>query len=82
MIVAGEIVRLGKPSELIARSGAQIRYRAGGEEIVVETDEPTRALHELTARALADGVELEGLEVRRATLEDVYLELVADEEKA
>ena len=31
------------------------------------------------AAAVADGVELEGLEVRRATLEDVYLELVEEE---
>jgi hypothetical protein len=36
-------------------------------------------LSELTAGALAAGRELEGLEVRRPTLEDVYLELVADE---
>ena len=77
---AGEIVSLGKPSELTATARVQIRYRAGGEEVVVETDEPTRVLHELTAKALADGVELEGLEVRRATLEDVYLDLVAEEE--
>jgi ABC-2 type transport system ATP-binding protein len=75
----GEIVRIGKPSELTAGTRAQIRYRAGGEEIVVETDEPTRVLHELTARAVADGVELEALEVRRATLEDVYLDLLAEE---
>jgi ABC-2 type transport system ATP-binding protein len=79
---AGEIVKVGKPGELTAGSRVQIRYRTGGEEIVVDTDEPTRTLHELTARALADGVELEGLEVRRATLEDVYLELVDDEEGA
>jgi len=79
VIVAGEIVRIGKPSELIAGTRAQIRYRAGGEEIVVETDEPTRTLHELTAQALANGVELEGLEVRRATLEDIYLDLVSEE---
>ena len=46
---------------------------------MLETDEPTRPLHELTAKALADGVELEELEVRRATLEDVYLELVEEE---
>jgi ABC-2 type transport system ATP-binding protein len=76
---AGEIVRLGRPSELIAGSRAEIRYRLDGDEVVVETDEPTRALHELTGRALADGVELEGLEVRRASLEDVYLELVAED---
>jgi ABC-2 type transport system ATP-binding protein len=79
---AGEIVKLGKPSELTARTRAHIRYRSNGEEIVVETDEPTKTLHELTAEAVARGVELEGLEVRRATLEDVYLELVDDEEGA
>jgi hypothetical protein len=33
-------------------------------------------LNELTAAALAEGRELEGLEVRRPTLEDIYLELV------
>ena len=80
VIVAGEIVRIGKPSELIAGTRAQIRYRVGGEEIVLETDEPTRTLHDLTAKALADGVDLDGLEVRRATLEDVYLDLVAKDE--
>ena len=75
----GVIVRIGRPSELTAGTRAQIRYRKDGEEVVLDTDEPTRALHELTAKAVAEGVELEGLEVRRATLEDVYLELVAEE---
>ena len=36
---------------------------------------PVRALHELTGRALEQGLELEGLEVKRPTLEDVYIEL-------
>ena len=76
---AGEIVKLGRPAELTAGSRAQIRYRAAGQEVVLDTDEPTKALHELTADAIARGIELEGLEVRRATLEDVYLELVDDE---
>jgi ABC-2 type transport system ATP-binding protein len=75
----GEIVRIGRPSELTARTRAQIRYLRDGEEVVLDTDEPTRTLHELTTAAVAQGVELEGLEVRRATLEDVYLELVAEE---
>ena len=79
VIVAGEIVRIGKPAELIAGSRVRIRHWTGGEEVIVETDQPTRTLHELTARALAEGVELEGLEVRRATLEDVYLGLVAED---
>ena len=47
---------------------------------MIETDEPTRTLHELTGEALAAGIELEALEVRRATLEDVYLELVGEED--
>jgi ABC-2 type transport system ATP-binding protein len=76
VLVAGEIVKLGRPSELTASSKAEIRYRRDGELVVLETEEPTRALHELTAVALAEGRELEEIEVRRATLEDVYLELV------
>ena len=39
---------------------------------MVTTHEPTRVLAELTSRAVAEGRELEGLEVRRPTLEDVY----------
>jgi ABC-2 type transport system ATP-binding protein len=39
---------------------------------------PVRALHELTEWALARGVDLDGLEVRRPTLEDVYLELTEE----
>ena len=79
VLVGGEIVRIGKPSELTASTKAQIRYRRDGELVVVETEEPTRALHELTTAALAAGRELEALEVRRATLEDVYLQLVDEE---
>ena len=75
----GEIVRIGTPSDLTARTRARIRYLEEGEEIVLDTDDPTRVLHELTGRALEHGIELEGLEVRRATLEDVYLELVEAE---
>jgi ABC-2 type transport system ATP-binding protein len=75
----GVIVKIGKPSELTASAGVRISYVRDGQEVVLETDEPTKALHELTTRALAEGFELEGLEVRRATLEDVYLDLVSDE---
>jgi ABC-2 type transport system ATP-binding protein len=39
------------------------------------TGSPVRTLNELTEWALQRGVDLEGLEVRRPTLEDVYLEL-------
>jgi ABC-2 type transport system ATP-binding protein len=76
---AGRIVQQGTPAALIgATLKAEIRFRRNGEEVRIETEEPTRVLHELTAQALAEGGELEALEVRRPTLEDVYLELVED----
>ncbi len=76
----GVIVREGTPAELIGESRlTEVRYRRNGELVVVETDEPTRVLHELTSAAVADGRELDHLEVRRPTLEDVYLELVEEE---
>ena len=48
-------------------------------KFLVRTDEPTRLLSELTTAALAEGRELEELEVRRASLEEVYLDLLEDE---
>jgi ABC-2 type transport system ATP-binding protein len=77
----GVIVRIGTPRELTsAEVDVEIRYRRDGEEILLRTSEPTRVLHELTAAAVARGEELERLEVRRPTLEEVYLTLVQDEE--
>jgi ABC-2 type transport system ATP-binding protein len=75
----GRIVATGTPQELLSGHGiVEIRYRRNGEETVVATTEPTRVLHELTSQALEQGVELEGLEVHRRTLEDVYLELTRE----
>jgi ABC-2 type transport system ATP-binding protein len=72
----GEIVAAGTPGELTAAAPAsRISYRLNGEEVVTETEDPVRFLHELTERALHDGLRLEALEVRRPTLEDVYLAL-------
>jgi ABC-2 type transport system ATP-binding protein len=77
----GQIVALGKPSELAgARVATEVRYRLDGQEVVVETSEPTKLLHELTGQALAEGKELESLEVRRPTLEEIYLSLTGSEE--
>jgi ABC-2 type transport system ATP-binding protein len=76
----GVIVRQGSPAELIGDGRTtEIRYLRDGELVALETTDPTRALNELTAEALASGRELERLEVRRATLEDVYLELVGED---
>jgi ABC-2 type transport system ATP-binding protein len=79
----GRIVRVGTPRELTtAEIEAEIRYRRDGEEILVRTNEPTRVLHELTADAVARGEELDRLEVRRPSLEEVYLTLIQEEEHA
>jgi ABC-type multidrug transport system, ATPase component len=73
------IVREGTPAELTSGGiGTEIRYRRDGEIIVERTDDPTRRLHELTAEALARGEKLDELEVRRPSLEDVYLELTGE----
>jgi ABC-2 type transport system ATP-binding protein len=80
VIRAGSIVELGTPAELIGSGGpVEIRFRRNGEPVVIETWEPTKVLHKLTSDALAAGHDLEQLEVRRPTLEDVYLELVHEE---
>jgi ABC-2 type transport system ATP-binding protein len=64
------------PAGLSASSG-------GTGELYIQVEDPVRALHELTGWALERGVELEGLEARQPSLEDVYLELTqpADEVK-
>ena len=77
----GEIVAAGPPSELIGETPAtEIRYRENGREVLLETDNPTEVLHELTSNAVAENRELEGLVVTRPTLEDIYLQLTRDEE--
>jgi ABC-2 type transport system ATP-binding protein len=43
--------------------------------VVIETTEPTRLLHDLTAWATERSLELEGLSVSPLSLEDVYLKL-------
>ena len=75
----GRIVKQGSPAELIGTAPrVEIRYRADGRDVVIETDEPTRLLAELTGAAAAEGRELEALEVVRPSLEDVYLDLIGN----
>jgi ABC-2 type transport system ATP-binding protein len=77
----GRIVRVGTPAELTTTDlQTEIRYRRNGEDVLVQTAEPTRVLAELTSAAVARGEELEGLQVRRPSLEEVYLALTAEQE--
>jgi ABC-2 type transport system ATP-binding protein len=81
IIKGGRILAEGSPSELGVGGGSRYRvaYANGdGDPTVIETDDPTRLLHELTGAALARGEQLRSLSVTRPSLEDIYLELTAD----
>ena len=54
-------------------------WSAANGRLVLRTPDPTRTLNELTGWAIAQGVELDHLEVTRPSLEDVYLELTGTE---
>jgi ABC-2 type transport system ATP-binding protein len=79
----GVIVAEGPPSELSPRrSSYRVSWLEDGQRREMETEDPTELLHRLTGEALDRGEKLEGLSVTRPSLEDVYLELTADEESA
>jgi len=77
IIAGGEVVARGTPEDLGDRDAqpARISYRRGGEEVSLETATPVQTLNQLTSEALERGEDLVNLEVRRPSLEDVYLEL-------
>ena len=77
ILSGGEIVARGTPEDLGDRENrpARISYREDEREVTLETTTPVQTLNELTGRALAEGKDLEGLEVNRPSLEDVNLEL-------
>jgi ABC-2 type transport system ATP-binding protein len=77
----GRVLAVGRPQELgVGAAQYTISYRdRAGQQIERQTENPTRLLNELTEEALGKGESLEELSVSRPTLEDVYLELTADE---
>jgi ABC-2 type transport system ATP-binding protein len=76
----GLIVAEGPPAELSSRPRSyRVSYQQNGSRVELETEDPTELLHQLTGEALARGERLEGLSVSRPTLEDVYLELTAEQ---
>jgi ABC-2 type transport system ATP-binding protein len=92
VIAGGRVVADAPPADIGARRArVEIRFTAPtdvppgdaplpvevrGTHWVVETREPTRALHALTGWALDRGTDLGDLDVHRPTLEDAYLEVV------
>ena len=76
----GLMVAEGPPSELRPdRSHYRVAFSRNGHREEHETDDPTTLLHRLTSEALERGERLENLTVGRPTLEDVYMELTAEE---
>ena len=76
IVKEGLVVAEGPPGELGPRTARyRVSYLSEGRRIEHQTDDPTDLLHRLTLDALARGERLEGLEVARPTLEEVYLEL-------
>jgi ABC-2 type transport system ATP-binding protein len=79
VISGGKIIATGPPSTLGDRNRARIRFRETGSPTVTEifSEHLVADLHRITGEALERGVDLEGLEVTRPSLEDVYLELTS-----
>jgi ABC-2 type transport system ATP-binding protein len=74
-------IRFRLPTGIAANAlPAELAVEPGSNgELTIRTAETVAALNRLTGWALEHSVELDGLEVRRPTLEDVYLELTAAE---
>jgi ABC-2 type transport system ATP-binding protein len=76
---AATVVRFQLPADGPAlpdqlRQGATVE----GANVELATNDPTRTLYELTSWAVQTHLSLEGLEVARPSLEDVYLEITQD----
>ncbi len=96
IIARGRLVAEGTPRELVRGGGAAtISYEGPAEglperlsaaaqvddmRVRIRSDDPVRDLHELTGWALEGDVTLGHLEVSRASLEDVFVELTKDQE--
>src|SRR5215211_3754028 len=75
----GRIVAEGPPDRLGPGSSRyRVSYVSEGRRVEHQTDDPTELLHRLTRDAIGRGERLDGLEVTRPTLEEVYLELTRE----
>jgi ABC-2 type transport system ATP-binding protein len=79
IVKEGRIVAEGPPGELgSGQSRYRVSYVSGGRRVEHQTDDPTELLHRLTRDAMVRGERLDGLEVTRPTLEEIYLELTRE----
>jgi ABC-2 type transport system ATP-binding protein len=68
-------IRFALPNNMAPPPIDGVEVATAGEAVELVAADPTKALHELTGWAIERNLELAGLEVRRPSLEDTYLEL-------
>jgi ABC-2 type transport system ATP-binding protein len=78
---AATLVRFITPKETLPEAirGAASQH---DEYTEITTDAPTRTLYEVTSWAVQRGISLDGLQVSRPSLEDVYLQITSEAETA
>jgi len=76
VIARGQIVAQGTPDSIGHRSEAIVSWTQDGREMSVPTNEPTAFIAQL---GLQFDAEIPNLAVRRSSLEDAYLELIAQD---
>ncbi len=76
VIARGQIVAQGTPESIGHRGDAIVGWTEGGRECSEPTTEPTAFVAQLTSRFTG---EIPNLSIRRASLEDAYLELIAQD---
>jgi len=76
------VIRFALPQEEPALPSEFAVAKSANGLVEIETEEPTRLLHRLTSWAIEQRAELEGLTVSRASLEETYLRMTRDAERA
>jgi ABC-2 type transport system ATP-binding protein len=76
---ASTVIRFRLPASGLPES-LRAAARLDGDLVEMEAGDPTRTLYDLTSWAVQSGISLEGLQVTRPSLEDVYLEITKEAE--
>ena len=79
---AAASIRFKLPATASLPAGISSEVKTDGEFLEVQTQDPTRALYELTSWAVQQNLSLESLEVTRPSLEDVYLQITEQADSA
>ena len=81
----GTVIRFRLPDGIAAdavQTAVGITPERSGDEFVVRTEQAQHTLYTLTSWAEQAGIELQGIEVTRPTLDDVFLELTGGSDAA